>query len=276
MPQHGIIPSVPLATATLPDGTTIRDGYTGKEDQSNDFGTSYIDFGARQYNPSLRRWMTPDPLSEKYYGVSPYAFCNNNPVNLVDPDGRRWVNRQGQIVCDINGPTVHETSEEVEWIKAMNSIPTGRKQLGKLVDAPFDVVVWVNPSYNMLENGEFKCQGPVFSKKLDRYIPQYYDGEIITFGENAKKRSKRRGISYYEALAVNLGHEIEHITAENLKLKANKASKKETEAAPNQISKDMIYEFKFNSPLPSIDNLLYIIELMLRTELNRNVDLKQK
>jgi hypothetical protein len=22
------------------------------------------------------------------YGVSPYAFCNNNPVNLVDPDGR--------------------------------------------------------------------------------------------------------------------------------------------------------------------------------------------
>ena len=24
---------------------------------------------------------------EKYYGISPYAFCNNNPVNLVDPDG---------------------------------------------------------------------------------------------------------------------------------------------------------------------------------------------
>ena len=32
--------------------------------------------------------MTPDLLSEKYYDVSPYAFCNNNPVNFVDPDGR--------------------------------------------------------------------------------------------------------------------------------------------------------------------------------------------
>ena len=52
-----------------------------------DFTTGYTDFGARQYNPTLRRWMTPDPLSEKYYGVSPYAFCNNNPVNFVDPDG---------------------------------------------------------------------------------------------------------------------------------------------------------------------------------------------
>ena len=85
---QGNTPPHPLATAVLPAGLTLRDGYTGKEAQNKDFGTSYIDFGARQYSPALRRWMTPDPLSEKYYGVSPYAFCNNNPVNLVDPDGR--------------------------------------------------------------------------------------------------------------------------------------------------------------------------------------------
>ena len=63
---------------------------TGKEDQDPDFSTGYIDFGARQYSPTLRRWMTPDPLSEKYYGISPYAFCNNNPVRYVDVDGMDW------------------------------------------------------------------------------------------------------------------------------------------------------------------------------------------
>ena len=47
-----------------------------------------IDYGARFYDPDLSRWTTPDPLAEKYYGISPYAFCNNNPVNFVDPDGR--------------------------------------------------------------------------------------------------------------------------------------------------------------------------------------------
>lgn len=76
-----------MQTAPVPFGITLRDGYTGKENQNLDFSTNYTDFGARQYNPALRRWMTPDPLSEKYYGISPYAFCNNNPVNFVDPDG---------------------------------------------------------------------------------------------------------------------------------------------------------------------------------------------
>ena len=89
VPAQGSAPAHPLATAAMPSGLTLRDGYTGKEAQDPDFSTGYTDFGARQYNPALRRWMTPDPLSEKYYGISPYAFCNNNPVNLVDPDGRR-------------------------------------------------------------------------------------------------------------------------------------------------------------------------------------------
>ena len=48
----------------------------------------YTDFGARHYSPALRRWLTPDPLSEKYYTSNPCAYCAGDPVNLVDPDGR--------------------------------------------------------------------------------------------------------------------------------------------------------------------------------------------
>ena len=29
-------------------------------------------------------------MSESYYSVSPYAWCGNNPVNRIDPDGRKW------------------------------------------------------------------------------------------------------------------------------------------------------------------------------------------
>ena len=76
-------------TTSTTSAATLRWHFTGKEDQGPDFGTAYTDFGARQYSPSLRRWLVPDPLSEKYYDVSPYVYCNDNPVNLVDPDGKR-------------------------------------------------------------------------------------------------------------------------------------------------------------------------------------------
>jgi RHS repeat-associated protein len=61
--------------------------YNGKEEQSL-FGFAYSDYGARQYSASTGRWLSMDPLSEKYYSVSPYTFCANNPVNFVDLDGR--------------------------------------------------------------------------------------------------------------------------------------------------------------------------------------------
>ncbi len=79
-----------VQTSPIPAGISFRDAYTGQEDQNTDFSTNYTDFGARQYSPALRRWMTPDPLSENYYGTSPYAFCANNPVNFVDADGESW------------------------------------------------------------------------------------------------------------------------------------------------------------------------------------------
>jgi|ThiBio_inoc_biof_1041523.scaffolds.fasta_scaffold01687_4 hypothetical protein len=34
------------------------------------------------------RWLSPDPLAEKYPWISPYAFCLNNPIRYIDPDGR--------------------------------------------------------------------------------------------------------------------------------------------------------------------------------------------
>ena len=53
-------------------------------------GSPYLDFGARLYDPRTAAWLSQDPLSEKYYSISPYAYCAGNPVNLVDPSGM-WI-----------------------------------------------------------------------------------------------------------------------------------------------------------------------------------------
>jgi RHS repeat-associated protein len=67
-------------------GAANRYRFGGKEEQSP-VGLGWLDFGARMYDADLARWTTPDPLAEKYPGISPYAYCNTNPVNFVDPDG---------------------------------------------------------------------------------------------------------------------------------------------------------------------------------------------
>ena len=38
----------------------------------------------------IHKWLSPDPLLDKYPGISPYAYCNWNPVKYIDPDGRDW------------------------------------------------------------------------------------------------------------------------------------------------------------------------------------------
>ena len=56
-------------------------------------GSPYLDFGARLYDPRTAAWLAPDPLSEKYYGISPYAYCHNDPINFIDYDGyfdKKW------------------------------------------------------------------------------------------------------------------------------------------------------------------------------------------
>ncbi len=61
--------------------------FSGKE---RDEETGYSYFGARYYNPELSIWLSVDPMAEKYPSLSPYAYCANNPVMIVDPDGRDW------------------------------------------------------------------------------------------------------------------------------------------------------------------------------------------
>ena len=81
----------PVGGNAVLSGTTTLNPYkySGKEwdDQA-----SLYDFSARMYNPTIARFTTMDPLCEKYYSVSPYAYCAGNPVNLVDPSGEStWV-----------------------------------------------------------------------------------------------------------------------------------------------------------------------------------------
>jgi RHS repeat-associated protein len=66
---------------------TVQPYKFGQKELERTLPLDEYDFGARQYNPVTARWDRMDPLCEKYYGVSPYAYCHGDPVNRFDPDG---------------------------------------------------------------------------------------------------------------------------------------------------------------------------------------------
>ena len=45
-------------------------------------------YGARYYDPRTSVFLRVDPMSDKYPGLSSFAYCMNNPMRMIDPDGR--------------------------------------------------------------------------------------------------------------------------------------------------------------------------------------------
>ena len=81
----------------FPFGMPIKDSKWEETPQRYRFGgkefetlmrLNLYDSHARFYDPALDRFMSVDPLCEKYYSISPYAYCLNNPLGHIDPDGK--------------------------------------------------------------------------------------------------------------------------------------------------------------------------------------------
>ncbi len=64
--------------------------FSGKELQDASIGGTILglyDFGARQYDPVIGRWLKQDRYACKYVSISPYTYCANNPILFTDPTG---------------------------------------------------------------------------------------------------------------------------------------------------------------------------------------------
>lgn len=99
--HDGAQPEVVQASSYYPFGMTLRRNdygsrnvnkrlYGGKELQDQTLAgiaLNWYDFEARMYDPTIGRFLQTDPKEEKYFNVSPYTYCLNNPILIMDPMG---------------------------------------------------------------------------------------------------------------------------------------------------------------------------------------------
>ena len=93
---NGSTGAIEQTVAYYPYGAVIADLGTPTIGQPYKFGGKELitsnglneyDFGARQYYSAVPAFTRIDPLCESFTHLSPYLYCANNPVNLVDRNG---------------------------------------------------------------------------------------------------------------------------------------------------------------------------------------------
>lgn len=69
--------------------TNYRYGFNGKEksDEINGSGVDY-DYGARIFDARLGRFLSVDPISNKFPELTPYQFASNRPIQGIDLEGK--------------------------------------------------------------------------------------------------------------------------------------------------------------------------------------------
>ena len=122
--------------------------YNGKE-LNDELGLNWYDYGARNYDPAIERWMNIDPLAEITYSYSTYAYTFNNPIYYKDYGGRTakgmkdpylvFNGRENRIYIYDDNDTPEDKSDDI----LLGSFPahnlTVRKSKGKWEDGIYPI-----------------------------------------------------------------------------------------------------------------------------------------
>ena len=165
-----------------------------------------------------------DPLADKYPSVSPYVYCNSNPVNFVDPDGKAvYYSRKGDFLAsdNVDDGIIYLVDDkylditDYSAVLVRDSFPDGFEEVGGLIiQRRFDEgsnytvskfeTVGVDPEVTgfILEPGGPDTTTPNMDKRIpegvyeiDNYHSAKYKDNYIIFNENV---SESRKILYHK------------------------------------------------------------------------------
>ena len=118
--------------AYLPYGELLVDEHSSSEEMPYKFNGKEFDeetglyyYGARYMNSIASIWYGVDPLKEKYNHTSPYVYGGSNPVKIIDPNGKGWVETQDKHAY---------WDDRVNSEKDNKYIPKGGRFLGNTAD----------------------------------------------------------------------------------------------------------------------------------------------
>ena len=158
-------------------------------------GLSY--FGSRYYSSDLSIWLSVDPMSGKYPSLSPYVYCADNPVRVVDPDGEKI--------------RIYYGNSKKKYIKYTPGMKV-RKRYDPFVK---DVITGLNFLYDHPEGDKNRVGFLAGSEIILDIYQQTTVGKPSTYsGERRELFWDNKHIDIYaegsQSPVVGLAHEIDH------------------------------------------------------------------
>ena len=183
--------------APFSDGTALNPDLQPYKNNGKEFeamhGRNAYDYGARFYDPLLSTWDRMDPLCEKYYHISPYAYCANDPVNRIDLFGLRDYD-------------MDELDDEEKWkqfdvdkdrivLDELEVTLEGSDKMGLVIDLIGNAsTAWAGSRYT-----ERPWGGGYFRTSRGKY----YSFDDLEIQENGKYRRGVQGLRYAKEYARN-------------------------------------------------------------------------
>jgi len=208
--------------------------------------------------------MSVDPLCEKYYWISPYAYCMNNPVKYTDPTGKWIAGSDGNPVSFNDGKWSSNASSDVKRMgNAMLKSGTASRQLFGMmnnkamisVEIKNEVVKDADGGYTMGKTFPGKVfvdkEGTV--SKVEGYKIEIYEGSINeVIGKSNSSDNVYTGLTVDEGIAVNASHESVHTELENTQQNYDnlyRNTKNDLEAQPNKVAGKVSEEIRVNKKI---------------------------
>ncbi len=150
-------------------------------------------------------WPTQDRFAEKYYSISPYAFCAGNPINNIDINGDSiWYTRTNDVI------TMHVTAKVIDYSSGNVNVDKRAEQITKRLSRDYSGPVTIDgQEYQMVVDANIQGVQSMADVSGSDHLFAYADrtNEIV---EGASNIGGKAIILESEASLRGTSHEFGH------------------------------------------------------------------
>ena len=169
-------------------------------------------YGARYLDPTGTRWLSVDPLFEKYVGMTPYGYCAGNPVRLVDVDGMKFTDAAEEMVQKMEEYADKEIAIRKEKLEQRGNDDSRksnrlRKEISRYEDAKREIAemrasdqMYDFRTYYKAPETDYDKNGLPYEHNFGGYVSYDQDKEVFIINLNS-----------YEGINIgDFAHELKH------------------------------------------------------------------